>query len=131
MRPALVLCCLAFLFANAASAEETTTGRVRSIYYEAGRGVLVDASMLRRPLAARWADVELVGSGSRVLVQLAVGMDAAVGDLVSVSLGEANTSQLAQVLPSLTVSRAQKLEPGPLRNSISSAVPPRPSTALR
>lgn len=130
MRPALALCCLAFLFANAASAEETT-GRVRSIYYESSRGVLVDASMLRRPAAARWADVELVGSGSRVLAQLAAGMDAAVGDLVSVRLGEAKSSQLAQALPSLTVSRAQKLEPGPLRNSISSAVPGRPRTALR
>ena len=64
----LAACLLAFLAVPAAHAEDVT-GLVRGIYYEASRGVLVDASMLRRPSATRWVDVELADK-SRHLVQM-------------------------------------------------------------
>jgi hypothetical protein len=79
-------------------------GRVRGLYYEAGRGVLVEAKMLHRPSAIRWADVEV--SSRRILVQLPADMDAALGDVVAIRLGDLKSTQLAQVLPTVAVNRA-------------------------
>ena len=80
MRPLLACVCASImLWANPSRAEDAT-GRVRGVFHEAARGVVVDDSMLRKPAAARWADVELDG-GQRVLVQVPRGIDARVGDL--------------------------------------------------
>ena len=92
----LALCLLALLAVPLAHAEETT-GFVRAVYYEAARGVLVDASMLRRASATRWLDVELVDK-RRALVQLPAHLSAGVGDMVAVQLGEPRTTALASVL---------------------------------
>ena len=107
MRTALAL--LVFAFASCVQAEEAT-GRVRAIYYEAARGVLVEARLVRQSSAIRWADVEL--PGRRVLVQMPAGMNAAVGDAVAVRLGEPKSSQLAQILPGVTVARAVGINTG-------------------
>jgi hypothetical protein len=110
MRTALACLCFGILvFASPAQSEETT-GRIRAVYYEAARGVLVDAKMLYRASATRWADVDV--QGRRMLVQMPVEMMAGVGDLVAVRLGEPKSSQLAQILPTVTVSRAIEIEPG-------------------
>lgn len=101
MRRVLAACLLALLPALAGAAE--TVGRVVTLYYEAGRGVLVDAKFLHRPHAVRWADVDT--STGRILVQLADGIDVAPGDRVLVRLADPLTSPLAQVLPALAVNR--------------------------
>jgi len=98
-----------FLFLSPANAQEAT-GRVRTIYYEAAHGVLVDARLSHRASAIRWADVEL--PGRRVLVQMPAGMNAAVGDAVAVRLAEPKSSQLAQILPGVTVARAVGINTG-------------------
>ena len=72
------------MLASPAIAEEVTA-RVRTIYYEAAGGVLVEPSMLRRPGAIRWVDVELADR-SRALVQLPLGLEPRLGDLVAVRL---------------------------------------------
>ncbi len=97
-----------FLFLPPANAQEAS-GRVRAIYYEAARGVLVDARLSRRTSAIRWADVEL--PGRMVLVQMSAGLNAGVGDLVAVRLAEPKSSQLAQILPQVAVSRALEINP--------------------
>src|SRR4051812_23487472 len=102
MRAVLALFCIvALLYLPSAGAQEAS-GRVRGIYFEASRGVLVDASLLRRPGATRWLDVELDGDQPaerrRQLVLLRPGMDAALGDVVSLRLGEPKSTQLAEVL---------------------------------
>ena len=91
---------LLFLFASALHAAETS-GRVRALYYEAARGVLVEARMLHGAGATRWADVE--ADGRRLLVRVPAGMSAAVGDVVAVRLADPKSSQLAQILPALAV----------------------------
>jgi hypothetical protein len=109
MRTALVFFCFGlFLFLSPANAQEAT-GRVRAIYYEAARGVLVDARMSHRPSAIRWADVEL--QGRSVLVQMPSGLSAGVGDLVAVRLAAPKSNQLAQILPQVAVSRALEINP--------------------
>jgi hypothetical protein len=109
MRTALALFCFGlFLFLSPANAQEVT-GRVRAIYYEAAHGVLVDAKLTRRPSKIRWADVEL--AGRMVLVQMPAGFDPLVGDLVAVRLAEPKSSQLAQILPQVAVSRALEINP--------------------
>jgi len=102
MRFLLAFLCL-YSVATPAGAEEVM-GRVRALYYEAGRGVLVEAKMLHRPSAIRWADVEL--SSRRLLVQLPADMNAGPGDLVAVRIGDPKSSQLAQILPTVAVNRA-------------------------
>jgi len=97
--------CLLALFAVPAAHAEDVTGSVRGIYYEASRGVLVDASMLRRASATRWVDVELADK-SRHLVQLPAKLNASIGDLVAVQLGEPKTAALASVL---TVNRVTEV----------------------
>ena len=66
------------------------------MYFESGRGVLLDASMLRPSRAARWVDVELEDK-RRVLVQVPNHLTANVGDVVGVQLGEPKTVALANV----------------------------------
>jgi hypothetical protein len=102
MRALPVFLCLCSL-ATPAGAEEVM-GRVRALYYEAGRGVLVEAKMLHRSSAIRWVDVEV--SSRRLLVQLPTDMYAGPGDLVAVRLGDPKSSQLAQILPAVAVNRA-------------------------
>src|SRR5688572_31540029 len=110
---ALLACALLSLAAWAAPClAEEATGRVRGMYYEAARGVVVDASMLRKISAARWADVELDG-GQRVLVQLPRGIDAGVGDLVSLHLGDGKWTQLAADVAVLRNSRITQVLPSP------------------
>jgi hypothetical protein len=98
---------LLLLLAVPAAHADDVTGLVRGIYYEASRGVLVDASMLRRASATRWVDVELADK-SRHMVQLPAKMNAGVGDLVAVQLGEPKTMAMASVL---TVSRVTEVRP--------------------
>jgi hypothetical protein len=101
--------CLLVLLAVPAAHADGVTGFVRGIYYEASRGVLVDASMMRRPSATRWVDVELADK-SRHLVQMPAKMNASIGDLVAVQLGEPKTMAMASVL---TVSRVTEVRPQP------------------
>lgn len=109
MRTALAFLCFGlFLFLSPANAQEAL-GRVRAIYYEAARGVLVDARMSHRSSAIRWADVEL--QGRSVLVQMPSGLSAGVGDVVAVRLAAPKSSQLAQILPQVAVSRALEINP--------------------
>ena len=103
---ALAACLLALIAVPAAHAEDTT-GFVRAVYYEASRGVLVDSSMLRRPSAVRWADVELTDK-RRVLVQVPAQLNASVGDMVGVQLGEPKSTAMASLL---TVSRVTEVRP--------------------
>lgn len=115
MRTAISLLFLTALLFPAAAAAEEAMGRVRGIYYEAARGVLVDAKMNRRAAAPRWADVELEGEHAperkRQLVQLPPEMNASVGDLVALRLGEPKSTQLAEVLPATAANRALAVTP--------------------
>jgi hypothetical protein len=97
---AVVLAAAAF----AARAEETV-GRVRAIYFEAARGVLVEPRMPHPPNAIRWADVE-TASSKRLLVKVPAGIPAAPGDVVAIRLAEPKTSSLAEILPSIAENRA-------------------------
>lgn len=99
----LLLALVLVATALAARAEDTV-GRVRAVYYEAARGVLVEARIGHPPSAIRWADVET--PSRRLLVQLPGEMPAAPGDLVAVRLADPKTSPLAQILPALAVNRA-------------------------
>lgn len=97
---------LAFLLltvVHPAGAQETI-GRVRAIYYEAARGVLVEQRMAHARASIRWADVET--ASRRLLVELPSDMDPAPGDLVAVRLADPKTSQLAQILPAVAINRA-------------------------
>jgi len=97
-----------FLFLSPANAEEAI-GRVRTVYYEAAKGVLVDAKLSRRGSVIRWADVEV--QGRMVLVQIPGAMNAAVGDVVAARMAEPKSSQLAQILPQVAVSRVLEVNP--------------------
>ena len=110
MRPLLACALLSLAAWTAPCLAEEATGRVRGMYFEAARGVVVDESMLRKTSAARWADVELDG-GRRVLVQLPRGIDAGVGDLVSLHLGDAKWTQLAAEVAVLRNSRITQVLP--------------------
>ena len=87
---------LALCAANAVAGDPA--GTVRGVYYEAARGVMVDARLSRRPGAVRWLDVELA-DGRRVLAQLPQQLEAKAGDEVTVHLGEPKTTRIANVLP--------------------------------
>ena len=86
---------LAVAAAPAYSAE--TGGVVHAVYYEAARGVMVDASILVRPGAARWADVELA-DGRRTLAQLPRHLRARAGDTVAIQLGDPKSTVVSGVL---------------------------------
>jgi hypothetical protein len=100
----VVVAFLCFCSVAAPATADEVLGRVRALYYEAGRGVLVEAKMLHRSSAIRWADVEV--SSRRILVQLPADMNAAPGDLVAVRLGDPKSTQLAQILPTVAINRA-------------------------
>jgi hypothetical protein len=72
------------------------SGVVHAVYYEAARGVMVDASILVRPGAKRWADVELSDS-RRIMVQVPTHLRPRAGDTVAVQLGDKATA-VASVL---------------------------------
>jgi uncharacterized protein with ACT and thioredoxin-like domain len=99
--------CLFVLLAAPAVHAEDASGFVRAVYFETARGVLVDAGMLHRPGATRWVDVELTDK-RRVLVEVPAKMQAGVGDLVDVQLGEPKSTALASVL---TVNRVTEVRP--------------------
>lgn len=106
----LALLALAALSFTAHAQDET--GRVRGLYVEAARGVLVDPRMSRGASARRWVDVELT-SGSerrRALVMVPADMKVAVGDLVGVRLAP-EQRQFASLEP-LPVSRVTRVETG-------------------
>ena len=109
MKTVLTLTCLALLLFMSALRAEDASGRVRAVYFEAARGVLVDKSMLRTPAANRWVEVELDAAQPenrrRVLVQLPADLHAGVGDLVGVQLAESKVAGLASQLPNLAVNR--------------------------
>ena len=98
---------LAVVLAGAAFAAraEDVVGRVRAVYFEAARGVLVEPRMPHPPNAIRWADVE-TPSSKRLLVRVPVGIPAAPGDVVEIRLAEPKTSALAEILPSIAENRA-------------------------
>lgn len=98
-----VVLLLALLLAFLPARAEEATGRIRAVYYQAGGSVLVDPKMLRRPSAVRWVDVELENK-QRALVQLPAGMEAKVGDIVSVQVAAPKSIQLSQGEP-IRVSR--------------------------
>jgi len=100
----LAACLLALLALPAAHAEDAS-GLVRAVYFESARGVLVDASMLHKPGAVRWVDVELADQ-RRILVQVPPQLEAAVGDYVGVQLGDPKSAALASVL---TVNRVTEV----------------------
>lgn len=81
----------------AATALADSGGVVQGVYYEAARGVMVDARMLRRPGAVRWVDVELA-DGRRAMAQLPADLEAKVGDEVMVQFGEPKSIRVASVL---------------------------------
>ena len=110
MRLLLAGACASFVLFSIAYGADKATGRVRGIYYEAERGVIVDGSMLRKPGAARWADVELDG-GQRVLVQVPPRLDSSVGDLVSLHIGEDKRTQHAGEPAVLRNSRITRILP--------------------
>jgi hypothetical protein len=92
---------------------EEAVGRVRAVYYQAAPGVMVDASMLRRPGAIRWADVDIDGPDKRrALVQLPKEMQASVGDILTVDLAGPKSMALALGEP-MSVSRAKAVNPQP------------------
>ena len=95
------------------SGAEEASGRVRGIYFEGAPGVLVDARMLRRAGAVRWADVEIDGPEKRrAMVQLPREMQAAVGDILTVDLAGPKSMALALGEP-MNVSRARTVQPQP------------------
>src|SRR5262249_53909646 len=75
---------------------EDASGRVKAVYYETARGVMVDGSMLRPAGATSWVDVEL-DDQRRVLVQVPRHLRARVGDVVAVQLGEPKSVALASL----------------------------------
>ena len=90
---------------------EEAVGRVRAVYFQAAPGVMVDASMLRRPGAIRWAEVEIDGPAKRLaLVQLPKEMQASVGDILTVDLAGPKSMALALGEP-ISVSRATAVQP--------------------
>lgn len=107
MRKTLAALLVACLHLPSSALADEALGRVRAVYYETARGVLVEARVAR-PGAIRWADVA-VGTGS-VLVQLPPGMEARVGDVVALRPGEPKSSELARVLPTSVASRALAAE---------------------
>lgn len=95
--------------ARPASAEDAF-GRVDGVYYQAAPGVLVAAKLQRGSSVARWADVDL-GSGRRVLARIPDDQQVSAGQRIFVRVGDAKSSQLAQVLPTTAVSRAVGPDP--------------------
>ena len=80
---------VALLFAagTARADEAPAAGKVRGIYVEAARGVLVEKRFARGSQGRQVADVELEGR-KRVTVQIPAELKAEVGDLVQVSLAQ-------------------------------------------
>ena len=109
MKGLAALACFALvLFLSPANAEEAS-GRVRAIYYEAAPGVLVDSRFSHRRTAIRWADVEV--GGRSVLAKMPQDVQAGVGERVAIRLADPKSSQLAQVLPTLSTARTLEVLP--------------------
>jgi P pilus assembly chaperone PapD len=113
-----VLCGFVFAFLCAASSTlhaEVALGRVRAIYVEAARNVLVDYRGQHAPAWARvWADVELGGildtERRRVLVQVPQELRVSPGDTVAMQIEETQLSRItANQVPMLRVSRVTEV----------------------
>jgi hypothetical protein len=117
MKTALAIFCFASLLYVPCAGAEEATGRVRGVYYEAARGVLVEAKMQRPLSAARWVDVELDGDlppeRKRQLVQMPADLHVQAGDRVALRLGEPKSTQLAEILPFVAMNRALAVNPQP------------------
>ena len=108
MRALFIVCLLSVAFP---AFGEEAVGRVRAVYFQAAPGVMVDAGMLRRPGAIRWAEVEIDGPAKRrTLVQLPKEMQASVGDILTVDLAGPKSMALALGEP-ISVSRATAVQP--------------------
>jgi hypothetical protein len=82
-----------------AHAGEALLGKVRGVYVEVQRGVIVEESAKQAPEGARrWADVDFGAHGAQprrhVMVQLAPEMKAEQGDLVEVKLAGRDASPM-------------------------------------
>jgi hypothetical protein len=108
MRLALSFAFLVLLVGSFPLHAQEASGRVRAIYYEAARGVLVDPKMLRRPSTLRWVDVEL-DSKERALAQLPSDLDASVGDIVAVQLASPKSPEIAKADAPIRVSRVTQV----------------------
>jgi hypothetical protein len=102
----------ALLGISAARAQDAPVGKVRGIYVEAGRGVLLEQKLARGVQAkAVWVDVDFgAQSGQaqrRVLAQLPADMKVEQGDLVEVSLAE--RGQASAAAPIQNVTRANQV----------------------
>jgi len=108
MRIALSFAFLALLVGAFPLHAQEATGRVRAIYYEGARGVLLDPKMVRQPSAARWVDVEFADQ-RRALVQLPANIDTGIGDVVAVQLASPKTAEIARVDAPIRVSRVTEV----------------------
>jgi hypothetical protein len=94
---------------------EEAVGRVRALYFEAARNVLLEHRVQRAPASARlWADVELTAvldtEKRRVLVQIPPELRAVPGDVVAVNIEEAQVSRTAaSQVPMLPISRVTEV----------------------
>ena len=104
MRIALSFAFFALLVGSFPLHAEEAIGRVRAIYYEGVRGVLLDPKLVRNPSALRWVDVELDGR-RRALVQLPARMDARIGDIVAVQLEGPRPVEIARADAPIRVSK--------------------------
>jgi hypothetical protein len=108
MKISCTLALLALSFASPALYAEESLGRVRGVYVEAARGVLVDQKFRSSATSSiLWADVELSAApeGRRVLVQVPAELKPASGDLVAVQVEDSLPRMVAQQVPMLRVSR--------------------------
>jgi hypothetical protein len=110
MRRLLAVLAIALACAALPAQAEEAFGRVDGVYYQAAPGVLVAAKLQRGSSGARWADVDL-GGGRRVLARIPDDQQVSPGQRIAVRVGDAKSSQLAQVLPTTAVSRAVGPDP--------------------
>jgi hypothetical protein len=102
----------AFIFSiSSARADDTPVGKVRAIYVEAGRGVLMELPVGKASQSAnRWADVDLgahtTNSRRIVTVQLPVELKVEQGDLVEVALASNSAAGNISLAPLASISRA-------------------------
>ena len=112
-----IACSLAFVALTAAAFPahaQDEAGRVRGLYVEVARGVLVDPRLARSGATRRWVDVELGvpgGERRRALVMVPDDMKVALGDLVGVKLEPADR-RIAALQPFPSVSRVTRVESG-------------------
>ena len=105
----LALAVAMLLGISSARAEEGPVGKVRGLYAEAARGVMVEGA---RAGAASWAEVDF-GAGSaqprrRVMVRLPADLAVQTGDLVAVRLARPPMA-IGMLAPMPEMSRATQI----------------------